>query len=197
MAVESEQLKAARASGDLSKVVGVLKDEGIMEMANAGTTVREQVGLEDSAIRVAAGLAGKSGAERRAALREVRPGSTVTSKGVAKTLLSRAEKISRVKAWASGMSEEARTEYMIGEKYAALSENAQDVIADAFTELENDEYSTPADVSGFDFNAETMDVDQLPEDETETVGDSFEVQAGEDVESFDIDDAEPWPGDAV
>jgi hypothetical protein len=86
---------------------------------------------------------------------------------------------------------------MIGEKYAALSENAQDVIAEAFSELENDEYSTPVDVSSYDFEAEPIDIDQLPEDETESVGDSFEVQEGEDVQSFDIDEQEfnpvlPW-----
>jgi hypothetical protein len=40
-------------------------------------------------------------------------------------------------------------------------------------------------------------IDQLPEDETENVGDSFEIQEGEDVESFEIDDAAPWARDVV
>jgi hypothetical protein len=159
-----------------------MREEARAELANASTPAREQVGLEDAAIRVAAGLTGKSDVERRTALREVRPGSTVTSKGVAKTLLSRAEKIARVKTWAASMTEEARTEYMIGEKYAALSENAQDVIAEAFGELENDEYSTPFNVSSYDFEAETVDVDSLPDEGEDG---EFEVQEGEDVESFD------------
>jgi hypothetical protein len=183
VAAESKQLKAARASGSLTNVIGALRKDARTEAANAGTPAREQVGLEDAAIRVAAGLTGKSDVERRAALREVRPGSTVTSKGVAKTLLSRAEKIDRVKAWASALTEEQRTEYMIGEKYAALSENAQDVIGEAFGELENDEYSTPVDVSSYDFEAKTVDVDSLPDEGEDG---EFQVQAGgEDVESFD------------
>jgi len=188
---DSEKLEAARRSGSLAAVIDVLREEGLQEPP-APTSAVEQVGLEDAAIRVAAGIAigEKDAAKRRSIFRDLQPGMTVTSKGVAKTQLSRAEKIDHVKAWASSLTEEQRTEYMIGEKYAALSENAQDVIAEAFGELENDEYSTPVDVSSYDFEAEPVDVDLLPEDETETAGESFEVLEGEDFESFDIDDAE-------
>jgi HAMP domain-containing protein len=172
--------------------IGKLREEARLEAAAAGTpAAREQVDIVDATIRVAAGLSatGTKGAERRQAISAVQPGSTVTSKGVAKTLLSRGEKIARVKDWAKSMTEEQRTQYMIGEKYAALSENAQDVIAEAFTQLENDEYSTPVDVSGFDFEAEPVDVDLLPEDETEAAGDSFEG-LGEDVD--DAFEAAEW-----
>jgi hypothetical protein len=161
MSPESEQLKAARASGSLTNVVGVLREEARTELANAGTPAREQVGLEDSAIRVAAGMTGKSDVERRAALREVRPGSTVTSKGIAKTLLSRAEKLNRVKAWGAAMSEEARTEYMIGQQYAGLSEKAQDVIAEAFAQLDELAYENSIGIENIDLDAPTPDVDSI------------------------------------
>jgi hypothetical protein len=189
----SEKLNAARRKGDLTAAIGALREEAGTD--SAPTSGREQLGVEDAAIRVAAGLTGKSDVERRAALREVRPGATVTAKGVAKTLLSRAEKIDRVKAWASSLTEEQRTEYMIGEKYGALSENAQDVIAEAFGQIEDREYEDSIGVANVDLDAELVDIDQLPEDETESVGDSFEVQEGEDVESFDV--ADPWEGDII
>ncbi len=185
---------AAEKLAPLHERIGKLRDAARTD-ANAGTPGREQVDVVDGAIRVAAGLTGKSDVERRAALREVRPGATVTAKGVAKTVLSRAEKIDRVKAWASSLTEEQRTEYMIGEKYGALSENAQDVIAEAFGQIEDREYEDSIGVANVDLDAELVDIDQLPEDETESVGDSFEVQEGEDVESFD--DADPWEGDII
>jgi HAMP domain-containing protein len=188
MAIESK-LEAARRTGSLTNVIGALREQE--ETANEEEPVREQLDIVDASIRVAAGLSatGTKGAERRQAISAVQVGKTVTAQGVARTVLTREQKIARVKAWAKSMSEEARTAYMTGEKYAALSENAQDVIAEAFTELENDEYSTPVDVSGFDFKAEPVDVDLLPEDETEAAGDSFEG-LGEDVD--DAFEAAEW-----
>jgi hypothetical protein len=78
------KLEAARRKGDLAAAIGALREEARAEMANVGMPVREQVGLEDASIRVATGLAGKSDVERRAALRDLRPGSTVTPQGVEK-----------------------------------------------------------------------------------------------------------------
>ena len=192
----TEKLEAARRTGSLTNVIGALREEARADV-NAGTSPREQVDVVDGAIRVAAHLSGqgKTGAERRQALSGVQVGTTVTAQGAAKTLLSRAEKIDRVKAWASSLTEEQRTEYMIGEKYGALSENAQDVIAEAFGQIEDREYEDSIGVANVDLDAELVDIDQLPEDETESVGDSFEVQEGEDVESFDV--ADPWEGDII
>jgi hypothetical protein len=93
----------------------------------------------------------------------VQVGKTVTAQGVAKTLLSRAEKIARVKAWGASMPEKARTEYMLGEKFDSLSDRQQELISEAFTELENDEYSTPTSIASDDFiwKASSIDIDQL------------------------------------
>jgi hypothetical protein len=179
------KLEAARRSGSLPNVIGALREDARMEAANAGTPAREQVGLEDAAIRVAAGLTGKSDVERRAVLRDVRPGSTVTSKGVAKTQLSRAEKKAKTLAWANGLSEDQREAFIVSENFDKLSDRQQEMISEVFSEVADKAYSDSIGIADYDFDAETVDVDSLPEDETENVGDSFEVQEGEDVESFD------------
>jgi hypothetical protein len=77
---------------------------------------------------------------------------------------------------------------MASENFESLSDRQQELISDAFTEVDNSEFST--DIADIDFEAEPVDIDSLPEDETETPGDSFEVLEGEDIESFDIDDYE-------
>jgi len=108
-------------------------------------------------------------------------------------LLSRAEKIDRVKAWASSLTEEQRTEYMIGEKYGALSENAQDVIAEAFGQIEDRAYEDSIGIENFNLNGELPDVDAIvgDDDEDEVVDD-----ADDDYEAL-FEQANPWPGDAV
>jgi hypothetical protein len=189
MAAESK-LEAARRTGSLTNVIGAMREE-----QNAQTTAasdREQVDIVDGSIRLAAHLTGqgKTGAERRQALGDVQIGKTVTPKGVAKTLLSRAEKIDRVKAWASTMTEEQRTEYMIGEKYGALGENAQDVIAEAFGQLDEQE-ANATDLGGYDFSTELVDVEALTADETED-----EVVDDGDVESYEaLFEQAGWEGE--
>jgi hypothetical protein len=65
------------------------------------------------------------------------------------------------------MTEEARTEYMIGEKYGALSENAQTVIAEAFDELDSRAEEEALGVANYDLNGELPDVDEIVGDEDE------------------------------
>jgi hypothetical protein len=100
--MSESKLDIARRKGDLTGAIGAMREEARTELANAGTPAREQVDIVDGSIRLAAHLTeqAKAGAERRQAMGAVQVGKTVTARGVAKTLLSRAEKIERVKAWA-------------------------------------------------------------------------------------------------
>jgi hypothetical protein len=65
------KLEAARAKGDLTGAIEALREQARAELAAEPASIREQLGLEDSAIRVAVGLAGKTGAERRQAMNDV------------------------------------------------------------------------------------------------------------------------------
>jgi hypothetical protein len=171
--------------------IGRLREEARTTEADTASG-REELNEVDGAIRLASHLAAtgtKKGPERRGAMRDLRPGVTVGAEGVVKTQLTRAEKLVKVVALVKGWSEEQREQFMLGEKYAAMSENAQDVFADAIAQVDNSEFST-TDIANIDLEAEPVDIDSLPEDETEAPGDSFEVLEGEDVESFDVDDYE-------
>jgi hypothetical protein len=180
MSPESEQLKAARASGSLTNVIGALREEARTELANASTPVREEVGLEDATIRVAAGLAGTKGAERRQALSDVQVGKTVTAQGVAKTQLSRAEKIERVKAWAAPMSEDQREAFILSESFEKLSDRQQEIIAEVFSDISDKAYSDSIGIADVDFDAESPDVDSIIGDEDE---DEFDSNEDTDYES--------------
>jgi hypothetical protein len=160
MAGESK-LDAARRNGDLTAVIGVLREEARTELADAGTPAREQLGLEDATIRVAAGLTGKTDVERRAALREVRPGSTVTSKGVSKTRLSRQEKSARTLAWAKSLSEEQREQFILSERFEGLSDSQQEAISEAFAEITDREYSDSIGIESIDYDSPTPDIDSI------------------------------------
>jgi hypothetical protein len=103
----------------------------------------------------------------------VQPGATVTANGTAKTLSTRAEKKARVKTWAASMTEEARTEYMIGEQYASLSEKAQDIIAEAFGEIEDRAYEDSIGVENIDLNAPTPEVDEIVGDDEDDGTEEF------------------------
>jgi hypothetical protein len=90
MAVESEQLKAARATGKLSNVITVLREEARAETAKTGPPAREQVDVFEAAVRVSKELSGTrtQGADRRAVLRDVQIGRTIegdTTKATAVT----------------------------------------------------------------------------------------------------------------
>jgi hypothetical protein len=194
MAIESK-LEAARRSGSLAAVIGVLREQE--EPANEEEPVREQLDIVDASIRVAAGLSATrtKGAERRQAISAVQPGSTVTPQGVAKTVLTREQRLQKTVTWLKGLTSEQRDQFMLSEKFDALSDRQQELISHAIAELDNSEYSTP--ISDIDLEAEPVDIDSLPEDETETPGESFEVLEGEDVESFDdAFEAAEWEGQA-
>lgn len=153
--------------------IGRLRDEARAETAKTGPPAREQVDVMDGAIRVAAGLTGKSDVERRAAFREVRPGSTVTSKGIAKTQLSLAEKLAKAQAWAQGLTQEQRDEFVVSEKFEGLSDRQQEIIAEVFAQLEDRAYENSIGIENFDLNGESPDVDSIfgDEDEDEFVDD--------------------------
>jgi hypothetical protein len=170
--------------------IGRLRDEARAETAKTGPPAREQVDVMDGAIRVAAGLTGKSDVERRAAFREVRPGSTVTSKGIAKNQFSRAEKLAKTRAWAQGLTQEQRDEFVVSEKFERLSDRQQEVIAEVFGQLEDRAYENSIGIENFDLNGESPDVDSIigDEDEDEVVDDSdfdtmFEQAAWESEQS--------------
>jgi hypothetical protein len=124
-------------SEELVTRIGRLRIEHELDTPEPGAPAREQLGVEDAAIRVAAGLTGKSDAERRAAFRAVQPGATVTAEGTSKTRRTREELLADTKAWAETLDEEARAEYLSGDKFAAKSEHAQKLIEEAFDQLDS------------------------------------------------------------
>jgi hypothetical protein len=183
----------------LHERIGRLRDAARVESTDAPVSGRPQMNEIDGTIALAAHLSsqGIKGVERRQAMKDVRPGMTVTGRGAEKTRSTRAEKIARAQAWGATLTEEQRDEYVQGEKFDALSDRQQELISEAFSEIADKAYSDSIGIADYDFDQPSVDIDQLPEDETESVGDSFGVLEGEDVQSFDIDDADPWPGDAV
>jgi hypothetical protein len=183
--VTESKLEAARRTGSLSNVIGAMREE--QAARSPSTSAREQVDIVDGSIRLAAHLTaqGKTGAERRQALGEVKIGSTVTPTGTTKTTLSRAEKLAKTLAWAKSLTEDQRNEFMVSDKFEALTDRQQDAVAEAFGQIEERAYEDSIGIDNSGLDAPLIDIDQLPEDETESPGDSFEVQEGEDVESFD------------
>jgi hypothetical protein len=184
----SEKLEAARRKGDLTGAIGALREEARTTETDT-TSGREQFNEVDGAIRLASHLAAagtKQGPERREAMRGVRPGVTVGAKGVVKTKPTRAQTFARTKEWASSLTDQEREAFMTGERYAALSENAQDLIADVFAEVENDAFSTTeADVPVANIveaaDAEVPEVDDLVGDEDE---ETVEFDEGMDVDAL-------------
>jgi len=152
----------------------------------------------DGTIALAAHLSsqGIKGVERRQAIGSVKVGTTVTEEGAARTLLSRAEKVSKALGWGESLTEDQRHEFISSEEFDALTDRQQEIIAGAFGQIDSKAYDDSIGIADDDFNWETSsDIDQLPEDETEAVGDSFEVMEGEDVESFN--EADPCEGDVI
>jgi hypothetical protein len=136
-------------SEELVTRIGRLRLEAELDSQEPRAPAREQLGVEDAAIRVAANMAGKSDVERRAAFREVQPGATITAAGASKTRLTRDEKLAKTKAWAETLDEEARAEYLAGDKFAAKSEHAQKLIEEAFDQLDSssDELTDDVDLN--------------------------------------------------
>jgi hypothetical protein len=179
MATESEQLKKARASGSLTDVIGVLRKEAKAEAAAESAPAREQLGVEDAAIRTASQLAmagQKPGAERRSIFNDMKPGKTVTTQGVAKTTLSRQEKLDRVKAWGSKLTEEQRTSYLMSDEFDKLSDRQQELIGEGFSDLEEQALEASLGIENIDLDAPTPEVDDLigeeGDSEDEVVDDS-------------------------
>jgi hypothetical protein len=163
--------------------IGKLREQARAEASAEEEPALEQVDLVDSAIRVAAQLSatGTKGADRRQAISAVQPGRTVTGRGVAKTVVSREQKLARAVSWVKTLTPEQRGQFMSseGQGFDKLSEQQQEIISDAIVQVENSEYSTP--IADFDFEAGTPDVDAIVGDEVEDdAGDSFEA-----LESFD------------
>jgi hypothetical protein len=115
---------------------------------------REQFDIVDAALLVRANMAGRPDVEQRAALREVQPGVTITAEGARTTRLSRDEKLAKMKEWAEGLTPEARAEYLAGDKFAAKSERAQQVISEAFESIDGT-FDEPGDE--VDWNLQALD----------------------------------------
>jgi hypothetical protein len=184
-------LPAARATwpGPLAHCVRTLEPRPLARRSQSANRLTSLI-ARSSAIRVAAGLSatGTKGAERRAAISDVQVGKTVTPQGVAKTVLTREQRLRKTGTWLKGLTPEQREQFILSEKFDNLTDRQQELISDAIAEVDNSEYSTP--VADIDLEAEPIDIDSLPEDETEAPGESFEVLEGEDIESIDIDDYE-------
>jgi hypothetical protein len=179
----TEKLEAARRSGSLAAVIGVLREEEEVRTANAEEEpALEQVDVVDASIRLASQLSatGTRGADRRQAISAVQPGRTVTGRGVARTVVSREQKLARAVAWVKTLTPAQRAEFMSseGQGFDKLSAQQQEIISDAIVQVENQEYSTP--IADFDFDAGTPDVDEIVGEEEDDAGDSFEA-----LESFD------------
>jgi hypothetical protein len=183
----ARSLEEPRRRGDLAGAIGALREQANVTETDTASG-REQVNEVDGAIRLAshfAAIGTKQGPERRVAMRDIRPGVTIGAKGVVKTKPTRAQTFARTKEWASSLTDEQREAFMTGERYAALAESAQDLIADVFAAVENDAFSTTeADVPVADIveaaEAEVPDVDAI-------VGDEDEDEAIEVDEDFDFD----------
>jgi hypothetical protein len=189
-------------SEELVRRIGKLREDARTETANAGTPVRGDVDLFDAAVHVSAGMAGKPKAERRQALRNVQVGMTLTGAAhgrvtgkeqVTARRLTRQEKLAKTEAWAKTLTEEQRTEYMIGEQYGALSENAQDIIAEVFSQIEDNELvledtvGKSFDPVTYNFDAELVDPDQLADEDD---GEAIDAAGlGEDDYAAIFDDA--------
>jgi hypothetical protein len=138
----------------------------LREQARVATPrVREEVGLEDAAIRVVAGLAGKSGAERREALGGVQVGNTVTAQGAAKTALTRDQKLAKTVSWAKDWTQDQRDQYIVSDKFEALSDRQQEIISEAFDQVEDRAYEDALGIQNIDYDAPTPDVDEIVGDD--------------------------------
>jgi hypothetical protein len=145
--------------------IGKLRDAARVEAAAAPAPVREQVGLEDASIRVAAGLTGKTGAERRQALSGVQVGNTVTARGAEKTRSTRAEKLTKAIAAFKDWTQDQRDEYIVSDKFEALSDRQQELLSEVFSQLEDRALEDKLGIENFDFDDEPPDVDSIVGDE--------------------------------
>ncbi len=142
-------------SEELVRRIGALRVSAEIDSPEPRAPAREQLDVVDGAIRVAANLAGKSDIERRAALREVQPGVTITAEGASKTRLSRDEKLAKVQAWAEGLTEDQRETFIVSEKFEALTDRQQKRISEAFEAIDG----TSDAGDEMDWNLQALDQD--------------------------------------
>jgi hypothetical protein len=176
--------------------IGKLRDEARAEAVTAGSPAREQLDVVDGSIRVVAGLAGKSDVERRATLRDVRPGMTVTAQGAAKTVRSRTEQLDTALGWAKTLSPEQRERFIVSERFDALSDWQQEILSKAFGQAEAESYEESTGVESFNLDAPTPDVDAIVgyEDDDESDG---ELDALGESNFDELFNQTPWEGDVV
>jgi hypothetical protein len=146
--------------------IGRLRDEA--RGAGTATPGREQVDIVDGAIRVAAQLSatGTKDDERRQALSGVQVGATVTSRGVEKTRLSRAEKMDKTLAWAETLTPDQREKFIVSEEFDALTDRQAEGISAAFDRLAERELEDSLGVENIDLE-NVPDVDAIVGNEDE------------------------------
>jgi hypothetical protein len=170
-----------QGSQELHVRISKLRDKARAELASEPAPVREQLGLEDSSIRMAVGLAGTNGAARRQAMKDVQVGRTVTRSGVSKTTRSREEKAARTLEWATSLTEDQREKFILSERFEGLSDRQQESISEAFAEATDREYSASVGIADVDYDAQTPDIDSIvgsadeDDDAGEVVDDDFEA----------------------
>jgi hypothetical protein len=151
-------------SEELVTRIGRLRLEAVLASPEPTAPAREQLDVVDGAIRVAANMAGKSSVERRAALREVRPGVTVTAQGgVAKTVRSRAQQLDTALGWAKTLTPDQREAFIVSEKFDALTDWQQELFSKAFGQVDEQE-AIATDLTEYDFGTELVDVEALSDD---------------------------------
>jgi hypothetical protein len=161
--------------------VGMLRDLGANDLgAGQGKSVTvDNRPTEDSPELV---NARKSGSLERVlrARREQVP--------VAKTQLSRAEKMAKTIAWAESKTEEWREQFIVSDAFEALTDRQQERISEAFSEIADNAYSDSIGIADYDFDAETPDVDAIVGDEDD--GEAIDAAGlGEDDYAAIFDDA--------
>jgi hypothetical protein len=176
------KLEAARRSGSLTNVIGAMREEAARtETGNAGTPAREQVDIVDGSLRLAAHLAGQGTKliDREQTMKGVQLGTTVTARGAAKTQSSRAEKLTKAIALVKGWTEEQRDQFMVSDKFEAMSDRQQELLSEAIAEVQDREYSDSIGIENIDLDAETPSVDSImgEEDdaEDEVADDDYEA----------------------
>jgi hypothetical protein len=209
----SEKLEAARRKGDLTAAIGAMREEGAM---NAGAIVPDidatfatvanpavvtvgmlrdlgandlgagpgkSVSVDNSPTKDSPELiaARKSGSLERVlrARREQVP--------VAKTQLTREQKLAKTLTWAKGLSEEQREEFVVSERFDSLTGRQQELISEAFGQVDEQE-ANATDLGAYDFNSESPDVDTIVSDEDD--GEAIDAAGlGEDDYAAIFDDA--------
>jgi hypothetical protein len=189
----SEKLEAARRKGDLTAAIGAMREEGatkagaiVPDMDATFATVANPAVVTVGMLRdlgandLSAGpgksvsvdnrpskdspeviAARKTGNLERVlkARREQTP--------VIRTALTREQKLAKTSAWAQGLTQDQRDEYIVSEHFEGLTDRAQEIISEVFGRLEDRAYENSIGIENIDFDAPTPDVDSIIGDEPE------------------------------